>query len=58
VRSEFVRLRFQEETLRQRLEAAAQQAEVLQAIERSRSFALVRGWWWLRRGLRRALGGA
>lgn len=48
---EIVRLRLQEQELRQRLEAAAQEGRVLQEIETSRSFALVRGWWWLRRRL-------
>lgn len=51
LRREFVRLRLQEEALRQKLEAAAQESQVLRAIERSRSFALVRAWWWLRRRL-------
>lgn len=58
VRREFVRLRLQEEALRQRLEAAAQAVEaaakaveVLRSIESSRSFALIRAWWWLRRRL-------
>lgn len=50
-RRELARLRCQEEELRQRLEAAAEEAQVLQEIERSRSFALVRAWWWLRRRL-------
>jgi sulfotransferase family protein len=49
LRREFVWLRLQEEALRQRLEAAAKEAQVLRAIERSRSFAVVRAWWWLRR---------
>ena len=51
VSREFVRLRLQEEELRQRLEAAAQGAEVLREIEGSRSFAVIRAWWWLRRRL-------
>jgi hypothetical protein len=49
VRREFVRLRLQEEALRQRLDAAAEAAQALRAIERSRSFAVVRAWWRLRR---------
>jgi hypothetical protein len=51
VRREFVRLRLQEEELRQRLEAAVEEARVLREIERSRSFAVIRAWWWLRRRL-------
>jgi hypothetical protein len=67
IRRELVCLRRQEEELRQRLEAAAHQEEtlrerlgaaeerahLLQEIERSRSFSLVRAWWWLRRQLAR-----
>jgi hypothetical protein len=49
LRREFVRLRLQEEALRERLAAAAEERQALRAIERSRSFALVRAWWWLRR---------
>lgn len=37
--------------LRRRLEAAGQEAQVLKEIEGSRSFALLRAWWWLRRRL-------
>jgi len=51
VSREFVRLRLQEEELRQRLEAGAEGAAVLREIERSRSFAVIRAWWWLRRRL-------
>lgn len=51
LRPELERLNLQEEELRQRLEAAAQETRVLREIERSRSFALVRAWWWLRRRL-------
>jgi hypothetical protein len=56
VRREFVRLRLQEEALRQRLDTAAARIHVLEEIEGSRSFAVVRAWWSLRRRLRRALG--
>lgn len=49
---EAVRLRRQEEELRQRLEAATKSAQVLREIEGSRSFALVRAWWRLRWRLR------
>jgi hypothetical protein len=45
LKRELVDLRLQKEKLRQRLEETSQ---VLQEIERSRSFALVRAWWWLR----------
>ena len=51
LRQEFVRLRLQEEELRRSLDAAAEGEQVLQALERSRSFALLRAWWWLRRRL-------
>jgi hypothetical protein len=51
VRREFVRLRLQEEELRQRLEAAGEEARVLREIEGSRSFAVIRAWWRLRRRL-------
>ena len=37
--------------LRQRLEVAVEQVHVLKEIEGSRSFALIRAWWWLRRRL-------
>lgn len=45
------RLRLQEEELRQRSEAAAEEVRVLKEIEGSRSFVLIRSWWWLRRRL-------
>lgn len=48
-------LRLQDEELRRRLgiaeETAAEAAQVLREIESSRSFALIRAWWWLRRRL-------
>jgi Sulfotransferase family len=56
VKRELERLRLQEEELRQRLDDAAERAQVLQKIEGSRSFALVRAWWWLRRHVAGALG--
>ncbi len=37
------------EVLHERLKDAAEESQALRAIERSRSFALVRAWWWLRR---------
>ncbi len=40
------------EVLRQRLETAAEEVQVLREIERSRSFAVVRAWWRLRRRLK------
>lgn len=55
LRPQLVHLRLREEELERRLgiaeETAAEAAQVLREIERSRSFALVRGWWWLRRRL-------
>lgn len=51
VRREFVRLRLQEEDLRKKLEAAAEEARVLREIERSRGFAVLSAWWRLRRRL-------
>jgi Sulfotransferase family len=51
MKGELEHLRLQEEELRQRLEAATKEARVLQEIESSRSFALVRAWWRLRRRL-------
>jgi hypothetical protein len=39
------------EGLRGRLEAATEGVQVLREIESSRSFALIRAWWWLRRRL-------
>jgi hypothetical protein len=54
-RRELVRARVQEEKLRQqkvelrqRLDVVEESARVLREIEGSRSFALVRAWWWLR----------
>ncbi len=49
--AEIGRRRLGEEELRQRLEAPTEEARVLLEIERSRSFALVRAWWRLRRYL-------
>jgi hypothetical protein len=47
---ELVRLRLQEQELRQRLEAGAEEAQVvLREIASSRGFAVLRAWWWLRR---------
>jgi hypothetical protein len=47
---ELVRLRLQEQELRQRLEAGEEEARaVLREIESSRGYALLRAWWWLRR---------
>ena len=51
VRREFVRLRLQEEELRKKLEAAAEESRVLREIERSRGFAVLSAWWRLRRRL-------
>ncbi|HEV2855790.1 MAG TPA: sulfotransferase [Thermoanaerobaculia bacterium] len=51
VRREFVRLRLQEEALRKKLEAAEEETRLLREITGSRSFAVVRAWWWLRRRL-------
>jgi len=45
LKRELLDLRLQEEKQRLRLEETSQ---VLQEIERSRSYALVRAWWWLR----------
>lgn len=36
------------EDLQQRLDVAAERVELLREIEGSRSFALIRAWWWLR----------
>lgn len=47
---ELERLRLENEDLRLRLKAAAERTFVLDEIERSRSFAVVRSWWaWRRR---------
>jgi O-antigen biosynthesis protein len=51
VKREIARLHLQKEELQQQLDAATEEAQVLREIERSRSFALVRAWWWLRRHL-------
>jgi hypothetical protein len=42
----------EEQVLRQRLETAAERVQLLGEIERSRSFAVVRTWWRLRRRLK------
>jgi hypothetical protein len=45
-----------EQVLQQRLGVAAESEQVLQEIERSRSFAFIRAWWWLRRRLAPGVG--
>jgi hypothetical protein len=49
-------LRKQREELRERQEAAAEREEILQALDRSRGFALLRGWWRLCQRLRASAG--
>jgi hypothetical protein len=51
LRRELARLRLEQAELRQRLAAAEGEARILREIEGSRSFALVRSWWRLRRRL-------
>lgn len=51
LQAELTRRSLQEEELRQRLEAAEEAEEILREVESSRSFAVVRAWWWLRRKL-------
>lgn len=51
LRREYVRLRLQEESLREHLESARERAQMLREIESSRSFAFIRAWWRLRKRL-------
>jgi hypothetical protein len=53
LKRELVHLHLQQEELQQQLETATEEVQVLREIERSRSFALVRAWWQLRRRLAR-----